>query len=98
MPMDLATWMIRNDVVDQQLADTIDKTRSYVNRVRNGDVHPSLGVALAIWDFTNREIPIEQLLPRAQRPKLKQRSLPSRPRGRPRKPPARSTSGSLAAA
>jgi predicted transcriptional regulator len=65
--MDLATWMKTNGIVDQQLADHIKVTRSYVTRIRNGQVHPNLGTALAIWDYTRHEIDIRQLLPRAER-------------------------------
>jgi DNA-binding XRE family transcriptional regulator len=96
--MDLTTWMVRNDIVDQMLADAVGVTRPYINRIRNGEVHPNLGVALAIWEYTNRKIDLYQLLPRNRRPPLKLPALPGRPRGKSRKPPVAKVSRSPAAA
>jgi DNA-binding XRE family transcriptional regulator len=98
--MDLNSWMARHNVVDQTIAEAIGVTRPYINRVRNGGVHPSLGVALAIWDYTKREIDIEQLLPKHSRPKLTPPavSTPANPRGRPRKLPVPRVSKSPVAA
>lgn len=79
--MDLVTWMTANNKSTQDIADKIGKTRPYVSRIRRGEVNPSLSVAMKIVRFTKGEVEIEHLLPRAERPKVKQ------PRGRPRKTP-----------
>jgi len=87
--MTLADWMLKNDVRDQALADAVAVTRPYINRIRNGEVHPSLAMALAIWDFTGQTIDIRELLPKAMRPStLAQRDAPVALRGRPQTKPA----------
>lgn len=95
--MDLTTWMVKNHVVDSMIANELGIDRPYVNKIRNGAVHPSLGTALKIWDYTKREIAIEQLLPKHMRPKIK-RPLPARKPGRPQKPAAAKASKSPVAA
>lgn len=69
--MDLTTWMKANGENDQSVGDKIGVTRSYVFRVRLGQVSPSLVIALAIHGFTNGEVELEQLLPRHLRPGVK---------------------------
>jgi transcriptional regulator with XRE-family HTH domain len=69
--VDLETWMQNNKLVDQDVADKVGVTRPYVTRIRNGRVHPNLGVALAIWDMSDGEIDLRQLLPLHMRPKPK---------------------------
>jgi hypothetical protein len=97
--MDLATWMHIHKVNDQMLADAIAKARPYINRIRSGGVHPNLGTALDIWNYTRREIALEQLLPKAMRPKITPPvQTPAPVLGRPRKPPAPTVSKSHAAA
>jgi transcriptional regulator with XRE-family HTH domain len=96
--MDLTTWMAKNGKTDGEIADAVGCTRPYINRIRNGLVHPNLGLSLEIWNHTKRQIDLEQLLPRAMRPKLKQPALPANPRGRPRKPAAPKASRPRAAA
>ncbi len=63
----LGEWMIACQLVDQTVADGVGITRAYLTRVRNGMVHPSLGTALAIWEYGRREFPLESLLPRHMR-------------------------------
>jgi transcriptional regulator with XRE-family HTH domain len=97
--MDLTQWMASNGENDQSVADRIGVTRSYVYRVRFGQVHPSLGVGLALHHLTNGEVPLEMLLPRALRPAVtplpgEQQNEPDKPRKRLEK----STSGSRAVA
>src|SRR5262245_28989573 len=96
--MDLTTWMAKNNATDEQIALAVGCTRPYITRIRNGVVHPNLGTALDIWDYTKQEVDIRQLLPKYRRPALKQPSLPARPRGRPRKPAEPKASRSRAAA
>ena len=96
--MDLTTWMAKNDVVDQVLADAVGVTRPYINRIRNGEVHPKLDVSLKIWDYTKRKVALEQLLPKHLRPPLAKPAAPARPRGRPQTTPAKKVSRSRAAA
>jgi hypothetical protein len=69
--MDLTQWMAANGENDQSVADKVGLTRSYVHRVRHGQVHPSLGVGLSLHNATRGEVPLEMLLPRALRPKVK---------------------------
>jgi transcriptional regulator with XRE-family HTH domain len=78
--MDLATWMNAHGKRDQEIADAVGVTRPYINRIKHGEVHPNLGVALAIYDFTGGQIDLRQLLPRGRRPE----QVPTRLRGRPR--------------
>src|SRR5215510_6620794 len=85
MTMDLTTWMVANSVTDAKLAEAVGVTRPYINRIRKGSVHPSLGVALKIWKFAKRQIAIEQLLPIHERPKPTQPQAAPPQRGRPRK-------------
>jgi len=68
--IDLTAWRDREGLVDDQIAAAVGCTRPYFNKVRNGMVTPNLTLAMAIWDFTRREVPIEQLLPRVHRPAL----------------------------
>lgn len=77
--MDLPDWQSKHRVDDQELADAVGVTRSYINRVRRGDVNPSLKIALDIYAYTNKEVELEQLLPRAFRPGFK--LPPQRPTG-----------------
>lgn len=69
--MDLAAWMAERGFTDQSLANEVGVTRPYITRIRNGVVHPNLGTALSIWNFTDREIDLEYLLPIHARPKPK---------------------------
>ena len=98
--MDLNSWMAQNNIVDQTLADAIGVTRPYINRIRNGGVHPNLGTALKIWEYTRREIDMRYLLPKHLRPKttLPSAQTPANPRGRPRKLPVPRASKSPVAA
>jgi DNA-binding XRE family transcriptional regulator len=68
--LDLTSWVAKENLVDDDVAKAVGCTRPYFNKVRNGMVTPNLTLAMAIWDFTRREVPIEQLLPRAYRPAL----------------------------
>jgi transcriptional regulator with XRE-family HTH domain len=68
--MDLSTWMTLHRKIDIEVADAAGVTRPYISRIRQGLVNPSLSVALRIWNYTNREVALEQLLPRAERPSL----------------------------
>lgn len=82
--MDLTTWMMKHDVHDDDVALAVGCTRPYLNRLRRGEIKPSLELALKVWDFTKREIEIEQLLHRTSRPKLPAGEI-GKPRGRPRR-------------
>jgi transcriptional regulator with XRE-family HTH domain len=68
--MDLTEWFRANGYTDQSAADAVGLTRSYVHRIRTGQVHPSLGVALALHNLTKSEVSLEMLLPRALRPAM----------------------------
>ena len=97
--LSLAEWMTDHGLYDQQISDAIGITRPYINRIRNGEVHPNLETALLIWNFTNREIAIEELLPKAKRPSsAAKRVVPVAQRGRPQKLPVRKASKSPEAA
>jgi hypothetical protein len=61
--MDLATWMTDNKVIDQDVADAIGITRAYLTRIRLRMVHPNLGTALRVWDYTRREVDLYAMLP-----------------------------------
>jgi predicted transcriptional regulator len=86
--MTLIEWMTEHDIVDVQIADAVGLTRPYITRIRNGDVHPSLATALAIWDYTARAIDIEELLPRHMRPSVKRAAARAKKQGTRRKPAA----------
>lgn len=87
--MTLAEWMIRNDVHDGIVADAVEVSRPYINRIRNGLVHPNLGTALKIREYTNRGIDIRELLPKGQRPSTIERQKEAEAlRGKSRKPAA----------
>lgn len=81
--MDLETWMAKHNVVDQQISTATGIARSYITRIRNGDVNVSLESAVAIWDYTDREIDITQLLHRAKRPGAAPAKRPAKIRKRP---------------
>ena len=66
--MTLSEWMKANGKVDQEIGDALGVTRSYVTRIRAGDVHPSLGVGLALQEVTGGEVELVNLLPRHLRP------------------------------
>lgn len=68
--MDLATWMTTNGVVDVELSNAVGLARGYINRIRHGDVHPSLGTALKIVDACGGEVDIRTLLPKRLRGKF----------------------------
>jgi transcriptional regulator with XRE-family HTH domain len=81
--MDLAAWMAERGLTDQAVADEVGVTRPYITRIRNGVVHPNLGTALRIWDYVNREIDLEYLLPMHSRPKPKPKpKAPAKPRAK----------------
>ena len=61
--MDLATWMDTNKVIDQDVADAVGVTRAYITRIRLRAVHPNLGNALRVWEFTRKEVDLESMLP-----------------------------------
>ena len=105
--MDLETWMKKNgkgsiSEDDQTIADAVGVTRSYITKIRYGRVHPSLGTALNIWNYTNRDIALESLLPvqlRKQHAVAPVKPQPAKPAaGKPRKPVARKASRSPASA
>jgi hypothetical protein len=75
--MDLATWMTVNDVVDDELGTAVGLARGYINRIRHGDVHPSLGAALSIVDASGGEVDIRTLLPKRLRGKFTVKPLRS---------------------
>jgi transcriptional regulator with XRE-family HTH domain len=91
--MDLTQWMRTKDVSDQDVADAVGLTRSYITRIRHGQVHPSLGVALDLHKLSDGQVALEMLLPRALRPKPRQK-----PKGTSRKPAAAKASRSREAA
>jgi transcriptional regulator with XRE-family HTH domain len=93
--MNLETWMSDNKLTDQTVSEAVGVTRSYISRIRYGQVHPSLGVALAIWDYTGRRIELVSLLPKHWRVTPPQ---PVTPVGTPRRPAVRKASKSRAAA
>lgn len=96
--LDLTTWMTEKQIIDQDLGDALGVTRSYVNRVRRGEVHPSLGFALSVHDYTGGEVELRQLLPRHMRPGFKQPETPRTPKGSARKPAERKASRTRATA
>jgi len=77
--MDLPDWQAKHRVDDQELADAVGVTRTYINKIRRGDVNPSLKTALDIYAYTDRQVELEQLVPRAFRPGFK--LPPRRPTG-----------------
>jgi DNA-binding XRE family transcriptional regulator len=95
--MDLATWMAINDLNDQTVADAVGVTRPYIHRVRKGDVNPTLATALKLWHYTKKQVELEQMLPSYLRPDITRPRPGARP-GTPRRPAAKSTSKSPAAA
>jgi hypothetical protein len=96
--MDLQEWMRANGLVDEDVSDAVGCTRSYLTRIRGGLVHPSLGTALAIRDFTKGEVEIEYLLPRHMRPNPTPRARRGPQPNTTQKQPARSTSRARAKA
>ena len=66
--MDLETWMKKRHLIDQEVADAVGLSRGYLNNVRRGAVHINLATALAIQDFTDGEVGLEELLPTRLRP------------------------------
>jgi DNA-binding XRE family transcriptional regulator len=93
--MNLETWMNEHGLTDQAVSEAIGVTRSYVSRIRYGQVHPSLGVALAIWEYSKHQVELISLLPKHWRVTPPQ---PVTPVGTPRRPAVRKASKSRAAA
>ena len=61
--MDLNEWMDANKVSDDDIANRIGVSRSYISRVRRGMVHNiSLKVALDIWMYTKRAADLDSML------------------------------------
>ena len=90
--MTLEEWMRANGKVDQAVADALDVTRSYVTRIRAGDVHPSLGLALRLQEITGGEVELVNLLPRALRPRAPA-PVPTPPKPAPKKAAATAKPG-----
>ena len=65
--MNLETWMRERNLTDQVVGEAIGVTRAHIARIRYGTVHPSLAVALKIWNYTNRSIALESMLPKQLR-------------------------------
>lgn len=59
MSTPLAAYMAREKIGDAELAALIGKDRSLVNRIRRGEVRPTLDVAAQIEACTNGEIPMQ---------------------------------------
>jgi DNA-binding transcriptional regulator YdaS (Cro superfamily) len=61
MAMDtpLAAYMQRKEIGDAEFALLIGKDRSLVNRIRRGEVRPTLEVAAQIESHTAGEIPMQ---------------------------------------
>ena len=86
--MDLRKWLEQEEMTIQDFADRVPVDRSYISKVLTGHVHPSLAVALDIYDACRREVPLEQFLPRGLRP---QPNAPGKPDSA-RKPAGRKVS------
>lgn len=81
-PMSLQQWLIHEKRTVQDFADEVGVHATYISKVLPGNVHPSLAVALDLWDATRREVPLEFFLPRALRPPAglpKKRDIAQRP-------------------
>lgn len=59
MSTPLAHYMERHGLGDAEMAMLIGKDRSVVNRIRRGDVRPTLDVAAQIEASTNGEVPMQ---------------------------------------
>jgi len=73
--MKLTDWMAQAKLSDAELALEAGVTRSYISRLRTGDVSPTLATALRIQEVTNGEVELEQMLPGHLRPGF---TLPAR--------------------
>ena len=61
--MELNDWMAANKVSDDDIADKIGVSRSYVSRVRRGLANNiSLKVALDIWQVTGKTVDLNSML------------------------------------
>lgn len=59
MSTPLQNYMVRHGIGDAEFALLIGKDRSVVNRLRRGDVRPTLDVAALIETRTNGEVPMQ---------------------------------------
>lgn len=59
MTTPLSAYMERNKIGDAEFGALIGKDRSLVNRLRRGDVRPTLEVAAQIETITEGEIPMQ---------------------------------------
>ena len=59
MSTPLQTYMQRHGIGDAEFALLIGKDRSVINRLRRGDVRPTLDVAGLIEAKTNGEVPMQ---------------------------------------
>ncbi len=59
MTTPLAAYMERHKISDADFAAKIGKDRSVVNRIRRGDVRPTLDVAAQIEAITEGEVPMQ---------------------------------------
>lgn len=67
MSTPLSAYMERNAIKDDEFAVLIEKDRSLVNRLRRGQVRPTLEVAGKIEEVTNGEVPMQAwVLPEGQ--------------------------------
>lgn len=55
----LALYMQRHGLDDADIASRIGKDRSTVNRIRRGEVRPTLDVAAMIETHTDGEVPMQ---------------------------------------
>lgn len=66
--MDLDTWMKDRHLIDQEVADAVGLSRGYLNNIRRGTVHINLATALALQDYTDGAVGLEELLPTRLQP------------------------------
>lgn len=59
MTTPLASFMEREGLSDADIATLIGKDRSLVNRLRRGEVRPTLDVAAEIETKTNGQVPMQ---------------------------------------
>ena len=81
--MDLQDWMNHNGIGDDELGEQVGSTRSYISRVRRGQVQPNLALALNIWERSGRVVDLDSMLPEFLRAPYRLRWMPDSVRKRP---------------
>ena len=65
--MTLAQWMTRTGATDKSVAESINRDRGHISKLRRGAAKPSLDMMLAVRELTNGKVALEDWAPARRR-------------------------------